>query len=331
MNIPDILSKLPLSADSAIHPFSSRKKISGLVINVMSVCNTPPDLRFEFSSISQKSAFRNEKTPHSPIDFQIHQHDYYEMMYVYKGAPHQQIESDCGQCEEGELYLLNRSIRHMEMYTTPATCIFFCFPDTLLFSILYELSPNHSARIFFDQNLMSSSSVIKQYMYYRPARTVRSKQNLQQIITQIMWELLKQKPGYLSIIRGLFVRLFSELDQPDSYHTLYTLQDSHLQLFEQLISYIRLHNGCITRQQLESTFNYNADYLNRIFKQHTGLSLTEYFNQIRLESAALLLRQTKQTVSQIAESLHFQNKTHFYRLFKARYGLTPHLYRKQNY
>ena len=329
MNIPDILGRLPLGTVSPSYTFSARKRVSGLAINVMSVCNTPPDLYFQFYSLSQKHAFRSEMSLQSPLDFQVHRHDYYEMMYVYKGEPRQQIEADCGQCEEGELYLLNRNIRHMEMYNTPATCIFFCLQKEFLFSILHELHPAHSARQFFEHDLQDASPANKQYMYYRPARTKQSKRILHQLIAQIMQELLEQKPGYQSILRGLIVRLLSELDRPGSYHTLYTLHDSHSQLFDRMAAYIQQYRGCLTRCQLEAEFNYSGDYLNRICKGQTGLSLTEYFNRVRLEAAASLLKQTDQTVYEIAETLQFQNKTHFYRLFKAQYGVTPQIYRKQ--
>ena len=49
-----------------------------------------------------------------------------------------------------------------------------------------------------------------------------------------------------------------------------------------------------------------------------------------LKEAKYLLLHSDKTISSISENLGFTNRTHFYKLFKAKYGLTPNEYRKKH-
>ena len=81
------------------------------------------------------------------------------------------------------------------------------------------------------------------------------------------------------------------------------------------------------RAQLEQLLNYSGDYLNRIVNRYTGLCLFDYGMTFCLKKAAQYLSETDESVSSIATKLHFSNRTHFYALFKAKYGVTPKEFR----
>lgn len=67
----------------------------------------------------------------------------------------------------------------------------------------------------------------------------------------------------------------------------------------------------------------------RLFKQETGISPHIFVTQIRLQQAAKLLRTSHQSILSIALSVGLQSETHFGKLFKRYYGLTPGAYRQQ--
>lgn len=69
--------------------------------------------------------------------------------------------------------------------------------------------------------------------------------------------------------------------------------------------------------------------LMRLFKQHIQMSPHAFVNHIRLQVAAQMLRQTADSILQIALSVGFQSETHFGKAFKKQYGIPPSLYRKQ--
>lgn len=75
----------------------------------------------------------------------------------------------------------------------------------------------------------------------------------------------------------------------------------------------------------------SGNYLGRIYKQEAGVSLSVKITEIRLEKAAELLTETKDKVTNIAESVGFVNVSHFTVLFKQRFGESPLNYRRNHY
>lgn len=68
----------------------------------------------------------------------------------------------------------------------------------------------------------------------------------------------------------------------------------------------------------------------RVFKQKLGLTPHAFVQRSRLQKAALWLKQRADSVLMIALSCGFQSETHFIKVFKAHYGITPSLYRKSS-
>ena len=66
-----------------------------------------------------------------------------------------------------------------------------------------------------------------------------------------------------------------------------------------------------------------------VFKKETGISFWEYVNQIRMNEAEKLLRETDLRVSEIAERIGMDNPNYFSARFKERKGIGPLEYRNQ--
>jgi AraC-like DNA-binding protein len=66
--------------------------------------------------------------------------------------------------------------------------------------------------------------------------------------------------------------------------------------------------------------------IKQLFKQTFGSSIYNYFQKVRMEEAAFLLKQGGYSVSQVGFELGFTNLSHFSRLFETHYGITPKKY-----
>lgn len=86
----------------------------------------------------------------------------------------------------------------------------------------------------------------------------------------------------------------------------------------------------IDLSHITTLFHYNRQYLGRLFKKETGLSIRAYVMQQRLERAKALLESSDETVIDIANRVGFDNVTYFNRQFKQRYGITPSQSRNRN-
>ncbi len=63
--------------------------------------------------------------------------------------------------------------------------------------------------------------------------------------------------------------------------------------------------------------------LKQLFKQTFGDTIYNYYQKVRMEEAAFLLKQAKHSVSEVGYELGFSNLSHFSRLFEKQYGITP--------
>lgn len=65
----------------------------------------------------------------------------------------------------------------------------------------------------------------------------------------------------------------------------------------------------------------------RTMQASLGMTPSDFVNGLRMDYAARQLRGTPDSLSEIAEEIGIQNMSHFHRLFRTRFGMTPRQYR----
>ena len=75
-------------------------------------------------------------------------------------------------------------------------------------------------------------------------------------------------------------------------------------------------------------FHFHPVYLNRVFKQKSGIPLSQYIIQKRMELAADLLQEGKLSAAAIAEQVGYQYYESFHSAFKKTYDMTPAQYQE---
>ena len=68
--------------------------------------------------------------------------------------------------------------------------------------------------------------------------------------------------------------------------------------------------------------------LKRRFKAATGLSLTDYVQNLRVEEAKRLLENGERAVDEISHDVGYEDASFFRRLFRRRTGVAPAQYRR---
>jgi AraC-like DNA-binding protein len=84
----------------------------------------------------------------------------------------------------------------------------------------------------------------------------------------------------------------------------------------------------ITSETICREFHCSRSNLSRIFNQQTKMSIRDYINTLRIESAKALLRDTKLEIAEIAFSVGFSEPNYFTSVFKKYTNLSPSAYRK---
>ena len=84
----------------------------------------------------------------------------------------------------------------------------------------------------------------------------------------------------------------------------------------------------LTLTQMAEYTNVSISHFSSLFKRYTGESLVSYINQVRVEKAKELLRNSNDKIYMIAEKVGFSSQPYFIRVFKNVMGMSPNEYRK---
>lgn len=96
------------------------------------------------------------------------------------------------------------------------------------------------------------------------------------------------------------------------------------------MDYIYYHlNEKIRLSDLAQHVGLNTSYLSELFKKETGLTLSDYILQRRIEAASNMLRYSDYTFVEISSTLAYSTQSHFIHVFKKATGMTPRQYRAQ--
>ena len=169
--------------------------------------------------------------------------------------------------------------------------------------------------------------------------------NLHQDILQLLYSFLEQKgiqahqlfddeksetlyvkatksvDGMIEWVNYVFVKSVSYVEEVTKSQTV----------IEKVKKYIKdNYNKEITRDDIAKYVFLNPDYLSRTFKKSTGLSLTEYLTEQRIEKSKQLLSTSNIQISSIADEVGYNNMNYFSKIFKKLTGNTPVEYRKKS-
>lgn len=305
---------------------------AALIVNTV----TPGQHHLRYLSKKELSSQYHQRT--------IHNHDYFEFMVVLSGEVRNYIEDTCFRYGKGDVCLLGPNTRHFEEFTTDFYAVYFCISHEFISDIIHNdliyqennKLVNHTSPIytFIMDSLNKREQHCKEYLNFslNDATSVSGYTGgLQRLINELIMEILSQKPGWSYMVKGLFSRIFFLLEDLSLYQPKRVgLPANPEDLLFMRISYLlEARKGHISRGELSNLLSYNPDYLNRIVKKYTGASILEYGQTFILKEVEALLKFSSNSISDIVQSLGFTNRTHFYRIFKAKHGLTPKEYREK--
>ncbi|MBO9597543.1 MAG: response regulator [Cohnella sp.] len=106
-------------------------------------------------------------------------------------------------------------------------------------------------------------------------------------------------------------------------------QDNTKQIVNEIHAYIEKNlSGALSLTSLGEFVHLNPNYLSRLYKMCTGMSLTDYIAEVRIKTAKNMLG-TGMKIQEIAEAVGFLSGTAFSRFFRTHMNMTPQEYRDQ--
>lgn len=83
----------------------------------------------------------------------------------------------------------------------------------------------------------------------------------------------------------------------------------------------------LTLAEIAQQVHFNPSYVSTYFKKHTGQGLFDYIQEVRVAQAQKLLRETNESIGDIAERVGYNDYRVFSKMFKKVTGETPNNYR----
>ena len=102
------------------------------------------------------------------------------------------------------------------------------------------------------------------------------------------------------------------------------MRDKHSNTLAQVKIYIELHYiEHISLDKLSSLFFISKEYLSKAFKTKYQKNLMNYIIELRMKKAKLMLEDKDISIKSVAESVGYDDITHFYHVFKSYYAVSP--------
>lgn len=93
--------------------------------------------------------------------------------------------------------------------------------------------------------------------------------------------------------------------------------------------YVRLnYTRSLTTEEIARYCGYTEYYLTRKFSKETGMKLSDYIRQVRLDAAKVMLLTSQKDIQQISEELQFGSRSYFDRVFRQEIGMSPKQFRE---
>ncbi len=97
-----------------------------------------------------------------------------------------------------------------------------------------------------------------------------------------------------------------------------------------IMNYLKNHYKDVTLDELAENFSLSKPYLSKYIKENAGITFQEAVKKARMKKARTMLKDSNQTVENIAATVGYDNVEHFNRLFKKTYGMTPVQFRRES-
>ena len=137
--------------------------------------------------------------------------------------------------------------------------------------------------------------------------------------------------------RSLFQQWFPFRFQPVSSQILAETDDSNIgeinfyscPHLREVFDFIEAHyHEAISLRHVASKVGFSPTYLTELVKRKTGKTVNRWIIERRLTAACSLLLETTNSIESVAESVGYNNLTHFFNQFRKHYKTTPKIWRQ---
>ena len=238
----------------------------------------------------------------------MHYHSKYEIYYLKAGSKKHFVDDTYFEIQEGDFVVIPKLLPHKTGGRVSTYRYLIYFDDSFLNK---WLTPD-------------AQSVLLKFLDKRFIRPPKEKQeDIAQVFTQIEGAYNKhdEEKAFLS-----FLQLAHILNEAPK-----AIMDGPQSVLHNIMKYTQEHYGEINSlQDIADALFISKYHICHLFSKYVELPFNVYLNRVRLKASCDKLVETRDTVSEIAQSCGFSTATYFCNIFKKQMGVSPLAYRKLN-
>lgn len=251
-----------------------------------------------------------------------HSHEFFEFVYVLKGSALHALDGIASTVRAGDFFIIDIGSVHSYESRNNFKIINILFAPEFLDPALHNTT---QAKDLLQKTMLKFCHLdINREAGFRSFSDRNGE--MRELFEKILKEYQEKLPGFTESIRFLLLRAFllmireSLTDQPDSLASLRPYKT----ITREAITF--LENNYASPHYLNDfcrEYHYSPEYVSRLFKEQTGMTLTAFTQKCRVEAALVLLKQTDLSVADLAAQVGYQDIKSFQKTFKALTGMTP--------
>lgn len=269
-----------------------------------------------------------EKTEHH-----LHAHDFLEIAYVVSGSGIHTIGKDEYNVSKGDLFIINHDIPHefrsSEDMSQPRLYVYNCVfkPEFLDYRLVNTKDFRIIMESFLFRSLASKEGLASQEVNFVKS----SDKNIEDLYEKMFREFTLKEAGYIEVMRAyvieLIVTIFRIYSKNNSVNG--PLEVKRREMIDKAINFMKDNYAKDLKLEDISTIAFlSPGYFNRLFKESTSMTISEYLQNLRIEEACTILKSSDLKVIDVAQEVGYRDIKFFNQLFKKITGKTPGQYRK---
>lgn len=270
-----------------------------------------------FNSFKSFNIFKIEK---EFWDFEIHKHNFFEIIYIEKGSGQHILNDVEIKYKKGDLFIISPNDYHYFKIEKKTDFIFLKFNESLF--IEESLFFKHLNWEILIKGLKNNTTINAIH-----CKKINSK-NIRYLIKLIITEYEESKIKNKDLILHLFYSLLIKLN----YNTdcqLKEVKDEKATLILNEIRELVINNKKIDFNTIATKFNISDKYLSIFIKNQTGISLKRHIIETKIQIVENLLNQNNLNINEIAQKTGFIDASHLNKIFKKYRNSNPSEIKKQ--
>ncbi|MBD2868540.1 AraC family transcriptional regulator [Paenibacillus arenilitoris] len=259
-----------------------------------------------------------------------HSHDFIEVNYVAEGNGYHYIADRTIPVKTGDLFIIPVGTSHVFRPSSPNQSA-----KLIVYNCLFRHASFENWKHLFMAGTDIDLVVFNQLNPDVPYLHVFDRhERLQPLITTMHREFRQKYEGYETVLSAILIQVLLIVNrlrnEPESAGANGGRGKPSDRLGEAL-RFIQEHYAeNITVKQLAAHAFMSESHFHRSFKRQTGLTFTQYLQNMRIDRCCALLKTSDQCVNHIANRIGYKDMKFFYTLFLKKTGMTPQQYRKSH-